>query len=395
MKLLLFSLLALLGAVLLAALAGRDNGYVVLTLAGWTLQTSASFFIIALLLGFILIYFVVRAIARCLRLPRELRNRRRQRRQRRAEKYLTEGLIHMTEGRWRLAEKDFYRAAAVSRAPYVNYLYAARAAQEAGAVARRDDYLRLAFKNRPAAGMAIGLTQAKLQLSQKQTEQALATLKDLQRQQPKQAQVKQLLLQTYTALKDWQSVLELLPATGKAGLYSPEQMQSRQLEAYASLLKEAGQADDRGRLDKVWSRIPGKLKQHPYLIEVYVGQRLKFADSVDCEQLLRKAIKRRWDTALVRLYGLVEANDAAGQLALAESCLRAHARDAALLLTLGRLSKRNRLWGKARSYLQESIQVQPNPEAYYELARLHEHDGKPEQAAIFYEKGLKLATRLR
>lgn len=395
MRLLLFGLLALLGAVLLAALAGRDNGLVVMTIAGWRLQTSASLFVIALLLGFILLYFAIRVVARCLRLPRDIRASRRQRRQQRAERYLTEGLIHMTEGRWRLAERDFYRAAAVSRAPYVNYLYAARAAQEAGAVARRDDYLRLAFKNRPEAGMAIGITQAKLQLSQRQTEQALATLKDLQRQQPRQPQVKQLLLQTYTDLKDWQAVLALLPAIDKTGLYSPEQMQARQLEAHASLLREAGQADDRARLERAWTGIAGKLKQHPYLTEVYVGQRLKFPDTADCEQLLRKAIKRRWDAALVRLYGLVETPDAVRQLAAAESFLQSHARDAALLLTLGRLCKRNRLWGKAGTYLRESIEAQPNPEAYYELARLHEQNGEPEQAASCYERGLKLATGLR
>ena len=395
MKLLFLSLLALLGAVLLAGLAGRDNGLVVMSIAGWRLQTSAGFFVIALLLGFGLLYFSIRAVARCLRLPRDLREGRLRRRQQRAEKYLTEGLIHMTEGRWRPAERDFYRAARVSRAPYVNYLYAARAAQEAGAVARRDDYLRLAFKNRPEAGMAIGLTQARLQLSQRQTEQALATLKDLQRQQPGQPQVRQLLLQTYTDLKDWRAVLALLPAIGKTGLYSPEQMQARQLEAHAALLKEAGAAADRARLDRVWAGIAGKLKQHPYLTEVYVAERLRFADTADCEQLLRRAIKRRWDAALVRLYGLVEAPDAARQLATAEALLQARARDAALLLTLGRLCKRNRLWGKAGAYLQESIEAQPNPEAYYELARLHEHNGAPEQAAGCYEQGLKLATGLR
>ena len=86
------------------------------------------------------------------------------------------------------------------------------------------------------------------------------------------------------------------------------------------------------------------------------------------------------------------ANEPAKQLAIAESFLQSHARDAVLLLSLGRICKHNQLWGKARDYLQESLDVQPNPEAYYEYAQLHERDGDSEQAAVCYEKGLALAT---
>jgi HemY protein len=40
-----------------------------------------------------------------------------------------------------------------------------------------------------------------------------------------------------------------------------------------------------------------------------------------------------------------------------------------LLLTLGRLCLQNSLWGKARDYLENSLQVQRNPEACAELAQ--------------------------
>ena len=391
MKTLLLCLLALLTAVLVASVAGSDTGYVVFTLAGWTVKTSATFFVIVFFLSLILFYVVVRSIVRFFQMPEDVRVWRKHRHQRRAEKYLTEGLLHMTEGRWHLAEKDFRRSAPYSRAPYVNYLCAARAAQESGNIESRDDYLRLAYQNNPDASLAVGITQAELQLSQKQTEQALATLKDLQLKQPGQSQVKQLLLHTYTDMHDWQSVLDLIPAVEKAGLYSHEQIQAKQLEAFAGLLKEAGQSDDLQRLNKTWENIPKKLKQHFYLIEVYVTERLRFDDTADCEALLRTAIKRQWDEVLVRLYGLVSAHDLSKQLAVAESYLQTHARDAVLLLTLGRICKRNQLWGKAKDYLQESLDAQPNPEAYYEFAQLHEHEGQAEQAALCYEKGLKLS----
>ena len=125
---------------------------------------------------------------------------------------------------------------------------------------------------------------------------------------------------------------------------------------------------------------------------MYVSERLKFADTTDCEVLLKSALKRQWDNLLVRLYGLVVGSDLTKQQATAESWLNNHSRDAVLLLTLGRICMRNQLWGKARDYLRESIDVQANPEAYYEFARLHEQEGDREAAAECYEKGLTLAT---
>jgi HemY protein len=395
MRYLLLILLVLLLAVAVGSVAGSDTGYVVMTISGWTIQTSATLFVMVLFLSFIFVYYAVRSLVRFWQIPGDLKIWKQHRNQRRAEKYLTHGLIHMTEGRWKQAERDFCKAAPYSREPYVNYLCAARAAQELRAVERRDDYLRRAYQNNPDASLAVGITQAELQLSQQQTEQALATLKHLQNQQPDQAQVKQLLLDTYTDLDDWQSVLNLIPSIEKKGLYPREQIQAKQLDAYAGLLNEAGGQNDKEKLNAVWLNIPRKLKQHFYLIEVYVTERLKFEDTSDCEVLLRTALKRQWDHMLVRLYGLVTTTDSDKQQATAESWLHNHSRDPVLLLTLGRICMRNQLWGKARDYLQESLDVQANAEAYYEYARLHEHEGNREEASICYEKGLALATGMK
>jgi len=392
MKFLLISLLALLLAVAIGSIAGSDTGYVMMTISGWKIQTSATLFVILLFLGFLTCYVVVRSAIRFWTMPKEIKKWRLHRGQRRAEKYLTQGLIHMTEGQWKKAENDFCKAAPYSRAPHVNYLYAARAAQELRSVDRRDEYLRLAYQHNPDASIAVGITQAELQLSQDQTEQALATLKHLQHKQPDQIQVKQLLLDTYTDLNDWQSVLKLIPAIEKTSLYSREQIQAKQLDAYAGLLKEAGKLNSKEKLNIVWSNIPRKLQQHFYLMEVYINERLKFEDTADCELLLRNALKKQWDNMLVRLYGLVLGNDTNKQLAVAESWLQNHARDPVLLLSLGRICMLNKLWGKARDYLQESINVQAIPEAYYEFAKLHEYEGNKEEAAVCYEKGLALAT---
>ncbi len=44
--------------------------------------------------------------------------------------------------------------------------------------------------------------------------------------------------------------------------------------------------------------------------------------------------------------------------------------DPALTLTLARLCIANKLWGKARNYLDASLTVEPSADAYAELGRL-------------------------
>ena len=391
MRLLLLGLLTLLFAIMIGSLVGSDTDQVIMRISGWTIQTTATLFVIVLFFGFLGTYFTVRSLVRFFEIPKEIKAWRQHRR---AEKYLTRGLINLTEGHWKRAERDFCKAAPYSRAAYVNYLLAARASQELHAVDRRDEYLRLAYYHNLDGSLSVGLTQAELQLRERQIEQALATLKCLQKKKPNQNQVKKLLLETYTKLSDWQSILNIISSIEKTNLFTHEELQEKKLGAYAGLLEEAGNRKDKDMLNTIWTNTPHKLKQYSELIYIYVAERLKLDDAADCEILLKKALKCQWDDSLVRLYGFVVASDLVKQQATAESWLNNHARSAVLLLTLGRICKRGQLWGKARDYLQESIDVQVNPEAYYEFAGLYEKNENRGTATELYEKGLKLAMEI-
>ena len=300
----------------------------------------------------------------------------------------------MVEGRWKNAEDDLIKGAKYSETPLINYLCAARAAQRLGKIEHRDYYLRLAQAENPGTKTAIGLTQAELQINQQQTELALATLTHMDEEKSGQKQVKMMLLDTYTRLKAWNDVLKILPEIQRHKLLPRENIVARQLEAYAGLLREAGDAVDKNALERIWQEIPKKLRSELYLLEVYTMEKLRFADAADCEPLLRKVLKRQWDSEIVRLYGMVQGADPGGQLSFAEGLLSGHARDPVLLLSLGRLSMRNGLWGKAESYLKESIQMHPLPETYRELAILLEKQGDYSAAASYYQQGLSLATEL-
>ena len=392
MRLLALIIVSLLLAVGIGNYAEHDSGQMIITISGWTIQTSFSFFVISMFVLFLLLYFLLRMLSRFWNMPGQLGSWKQGRHQRLSEKYLSRGLMALVEGDWNKAEVSLTRGAPHSQSPLVNYLAAARAAQQLGAVERRDGYLMQAYKDDPDAEVAIGLVQAELQIKQQQTEQALATLTHLHDQKPKQDQVKKMLLHTYAELEDWDAMLELLPKLQRSGILSREQIQAKQLEAYGGLLKQVGLDGEKEKLNNVWLNIPRKLRAEFHLIEVYTEEKLKLADASDCEPLIHKALKKQWDIALLGLYGLVEGKDIARQLKFAESFLSSHARESVLLLTLGRLSVKNKLWGKARTYLEESIEINPLPEAYRTLASVLDELGEHGAAAVQYQKGLELAT---
>ncbi|MFT7373882.1 MAG: HemY protein, partial [Oleiphilaceae bacterium] len=74
----------------------------------------------------------------------------------------------------------------------------------------------------------------------------------------------------------------------------------------------------------------------------------------------------------------------------AENWLKQKPNNSMLLLTLGRLSLRNELWGKALEYFKVSARIHPSPETYGELSRLSLKLNKSDPA-LFTELIVSLA----
>ena len=102
-----------------------------------------------------------------------------------------------------------------------------------------------------------------------------------------------------------------------------------------------------------------------------------------------------WHSGLLAIYGRLTGGDQTGRIARADAWLRRHPEDANLLLALGRMCFRQRLWGKAQSYLEASIAVRPSVAAHLELAEMLEQHGRHDQASPHFKTCLKLALHAR
>ncbi len=404
MKLLVTVLVTLIIAVSLALMAIENPGYVLIAIGSWTVETTLALSVIMAILAFAAVYYTIRFVSRMLGVPGGVRHWRQRRRERKAMVSLTRGLIDLAEGHWQRSEKQLLKNVNDGHAPLLNYLAAARAAQAQGADQRRDNYLKQAHESVSGADIAVGLTQAELQLQHNQLEQALATLRHLQQLSPKHAQVLTALAKLYEELGDWEHLLELMPSLRKRNVYSDEEIENLSRKSYLALFKiqtavkgndvlnsSTANAENVKRLKDLWERIPKHFRENEEILLCYVQRLVECGETDHLEPLIRSALKNNRSEALVYCYGLVTSADYNHHLSMAESLLIGHENDAVTLLTAGRLSLRDKLWGKAQSYLEASVSARPSAEAYNELGNLLDKLGESDRASEYFREGLRLA----
>ncbi len=374
-------------ALFLSAFAAHfllaDPGYVIINFRGYVIEMS-----VPVLLGLaVLLVLAVWLIRKIVLAPRRLGEAAGRYRSARSGQKLTRGMIAVAEGDFARGEKMLARSASTSDSPLFNYLQAARAAHLQGRDERRDEWLRLAYKDAPEATNAVLLTQAEFQLDRGENEQALATLRRLDENSKDHAHALSLLGRLYFKLGDWESLAELLPR-----LRHNKQLQPGLLDKWTVRVRREALdlAADSVAVDTAWKKVARGHKAE--LLEAYYAALIRVGEHDRVEKELAAALRSSWRGPLVRLFGLVESSDTTRQLKRAEGWLKHHGEDPDLLLTAARLCLRNELWGKARSYLETVISLRPTPEAYQEMGSLLNQMGEADAAAEAYWDGLGLVA---
>lgn len=380
----------ILGAVLLVQ---NDPGFVLIKYADFSIETSLAFGIVIVIAAMVLFHLTWKILRSIWRLPNSMKRQSQNRRFERSRKLLNQGLIDLAEGRFDQAETNLIKLVEYSESPLLHYLAAARAAQLQGKHDERDSYLKAAHEARPEAEIAIGVTQAELQLAHQQTEQSLATLTHLRSIAPRHDYIAMLLARAYFELEDWQPLVELLPEVRKKKLISDKRLRKMEAEAYKGMLSSVATSGDAAALEKAWYKIPRSQQTEPSLILHYIGLINEAGIKIEsAENLVVKSLESKWDDRLIDVYGQFNAGDSSAQLKRAEKWLVDYNQNENLLLALGRICVRARLWGKAQGYLEASIGIRPTPSCCLVLAELFgEHLKDSGKATRYYQMGLELS----
>ncbi|CAL7962003.1 HemY protein [Gammaproteobacteria bacterium] len=380
--------LALLSSVWFGIIMYRNPGYVLVSYQGWSVETTLWFAVVVLILLFLLFYMLLRFSSGVNSITIRLKQWVINRRKLKARAQTVLGLYDFAEGNWGASEKKLIRGAKYSDMPLINYLAAAFMAQQQHALARRDNYLLIAQRDDADHPMVVSLTQARLQIFNQQWEEALATLQRLHQLQPKNAFILQLLEQAYFELKDWVGLKVLLPDLRKRRAFSIEEINQLELKVYSELLLVSR---INNTIEVKWGELPGYLRKYPAIVAIYVEHLLANKECEEAEAILKMALHKVLDERLLELYAMLPSSNPIKKVARAEGWLKENPENSALLLCLGRICKQQKLWGKARQYLEKSACLTKAPAVYLELGQIMEMQNDLRGALDSYSKGLQAA----
>ena len=236
-------------------------------------------------------------------------------------------------------------------------------------------------------------SKAYMLLADGRANEALSLLKGLAENDPKNPGVLKMKVEAEMAEKAWDDVLATLSPLARSGMLPESAAQQIRLNAQLNLIKS--KPANREVIIAAWESLES-VSRYDVSMAVTVGKRLVgLGCGDDARKVIEETIDKRgidgWDSALAALYADCKGDSTLAQIERAEKWLKQHARDAVLLATLGKLCMRQSLWGKAQSYLEASVALEPTLDAHMTLARLMEQIGKREEAIRHIRRSAELA----
>lgn len=385
-------------AATLGMFIAEHTGYVLISWKSFRYESSLWVFI-AVLAVVLAVLYGIRTLIKMALISTGLINPWSRRNQSRRNRQAAEqGILDLAQGHWKNALRHLRRAAEGEAKPLVYLLGAARAAEQLGYSEEADELLEQALIKQPSAEVAIALAHADLQMQRANDAGAQDTLQAMHELHPQHQEVLLRLQALLRQRQDWSALIGLLPALRKSKRLNSEQLQNIEYQAWSGRLANACQrtqdAQDTQQalqsLETAWQGLSNKLRNDTHLVASYATELLRLNAHTQAESLLRHALKDNLDNELLELYGKSHAEDASRQLQLAESWLKKEPHNAILLRTLGRLSLRNQLWGKARDYFESSLREHRQAHTCAELARLLSHLGDTQRSNALFAESFQL-----
>lgn len=384
-------ILGLFAAAVALTTALHNTAYVLFVYPPYRIELSLTLFVITLSVSFVLGYGLVRFIISVQKLPAYVRKFRKERARSRTQDLLDEELGAFFEGRYAAAEKAAARAMELGDTSALHPIIAARSAHELREFKKRDAYLSV------AAGKTIGdstmrlMTSSKFMLDQRDPRGALDALQELRDSGVKgHLGAMSLELKAHQQAGNWDEVLRLLDKLEKRASIDATQAAQMRQQAW---LEKIRQQEDLASLSACLKSIPAEIKRRGKFAATAASALLHHGGDSLAEQILVDSLNAEWGSELVTLYGDCQSGDVVAQIEQAEKWLNLHKQDAGLLLALGKLCLHQKLWGKARSYLDASISVAPSHAAYTALGQLAERLGNANEAFKYYQSAMTLSNR--
>lgn len=387
-------LLILSGMAVGLALAARYNdGYVLVVMMPWRVEISLNLFILLLAAGYVVVYILSRWVSHLTLLPKRVAEFQGRRRQANAEHALHDAWRLIQEGRYGHALTSAEKAWPDHTTPGLVALAGWRAASALRDPPRAAPWVeRVQSMNNPKLDIARLMMEAELALAERRFKDAQHALQSLTQRGGRHIAALRLSLRAEQGLGNWAEVARLTRQLEKHHGLTPDQAQPLRRHALREVLWSL--RDDPPSFTRYWKALDASDRTDPALATEAAQAFATANNRTEARRTIEDALGQQWDARLILAYSDDQksergdpndgTDDLLTRIAQAETWLLTRPRDGALLLTLGRLCSQKQLWGKARSYLEAALAIEPNRAIHLKLAQLYEHLDEPTLANQFY-----------
>ena len=386
-SLFLYGVLGLLLGAGLVTLVEQDPGYIYVSWRDSSIETSLWFGITLALVIWMFVALILKFITKILRSRLTLMDWLGSRKSRNATALSNRGLINFVEGNWEQSRKQLLRAARYTEAPLLNQLIAARASFRLGDVDEARRQLGIAETIDGDAGIAVELTQAELQLTAGQYEQALATLVRARANANKHPYVVELLARAHLQLEDWESLREILPELKKYKLNTSGHLSDTEERMWLGLMSSAIEAPDaEGAREKLWRSVPAELKSQKRFRQHFIEQLRYLKAYVALERWVIEFLDNEWDVTLIDSLGRFAPKQPKKLLKTLERWLAQQGKEYPLMMAAARVALHAHEWDRAETFLLEASQQEDAAEAAWLLSALYRATDRQEGAVKLLEQ---------
>ena len=368
-------------------IAMQQTGFASLRYGDTEYTVNLVHFVIGAFILLPIIYIFFKLIGLLFKAPKLIHEKMSNRRHNKALKDTQQGLTKFIQGDWIQSEKLLLRGAENSNTSAINYIWAARAAHQRGDFTERDTHLAAAKNANPEETAALDVLQAEMLLEQKMPEQALASLSKHNGAIRTNPKIATLFANAYEQLQDWDKLAGIIPQL--------KNVKNLDAQVYSHIEKQALKGllnNQQNNADEIGTKYKDALLADNELTVEYVSALRQQGKYELAESIASTSLNKNWNTELVHQYGLIKFKDPGAILAKAEKWAEQHTDDENLYLSLGRICKQAKLWGKAKAYFESSLSRKPLAETYAELSNLHEQLDEHDDAHRCAKKGLQVAT---
>lgn len=370
----LFSLvLILLFSVCIGFFLAKDPGYIFIHYGSWSIQMSLWVGALCFIIAFYLLYILLRVLKNTRLLKKRLSIWRRIKHAQKIQKHSQQAWCAYLKGQHDLAKRAFSAMAKYSTYPFIPYIMLARL-NESNKIQSR--FLEKAAQSKAPDNTVNNITAANILLAQNDY-RAVIKLLETHHQKNNTPATLLLRLKAHEALAEYEQAIALLPCIKKLQALTGKTLAEKEIQLYQDYFTGITSLKC---LRKCWGKLSHSLKSSASLLSCYLAQCATLGDLSQHDALLSTYLKQKKDAALLAQYAQKTTTPSAKKIAQAEKWLTQLPKNSDLLLCLATLCYQEKLWGKAKDYLQQSINLSPSKEKTILLAQIFDALGEKDNA---------------